>query len=64
MKTSTPEHRGHPATRHRGGRPVTIDPAAIRAALLADPCPARVARTLGVSRSSVYRLAPPARQLV
>lgn len=38
------------------GRPVTIEPEAIKAALAAGEGPAAVARRLGVARSTVYRL--------
>ena len=38
------------------GRPATIDPVAIRAALGAGEAPAALARRLGIARSTVYRL--------
>ena len=39
------------------GRPVSIDAAAIKLALANGEAPAKLARRLGVARSSVYRLA-------
>ena len=38
------------------GRPATIDPAAIKAALAAGEAPTALAKRLGVARSTVYRL--------
>lgn len=39
------------------GRPASIDPDAIKSALAAGEAPAKLARRMGVARSSVYRLA-------
>lgn len=38
------------------GRPATIDPATIQAALAAGEAPAALAKRLGIARSTVYRL--------
>lgn len=42
--------------RNRGGRPVTCDALAIRAALADGAGASAVAKALGISRASVYRL--------
>lgn len=50
---------GIAAAKERGvyrGRPATIDPAAIQAALASGEAPAALAKRLGVARSTVYRL--------